>query len=102
LVLCSLLSVAPNITFFLGLAVKMVDKSTMTEFQARHSADVEAYYFVTELCDGTLARPDFGVGAHSGAKLWQILAQVAAGMNYLYSKSIVHCDLKPANVLATS
>ena len=30
-----------------------------------------------------------------GAAEWEVLVQVAAGMEYLHSKEIVHRDLKP-------
>ena len=46
------------------------------------------YMFVTELCDSTLSDARLGASAVPCKHLWQILAQVAAGMQYLHNKKV--------------
>ena len=79
----------------------MVDTSSMNAIVAKHAAGVQYYYYVTELCDTALNRVDLGVGKVEGTELWQMLVQVASGMQYLHSKHILHRDLKPGNVLVS-
>jgi hypothetical protein len=82
----------PNIVYLYGVAVQ---KALAKPHNITH------YYFVTELCATSLNKVQMGVGRVRGSELWQMLVQVAAGMQYLHQNGIVHRDLKPANVLVT-
>ena len=65
------------------------------------------YLFVqTELCPlGSLAfvLAEYGrqVGALDEARLWKILAELTAGVEFMHHCGVLHLDLKPANVLIT-
>ena len=43
---------------------------------------------------------------YEGHELWQrvvrIAIQIARGMEYVHSKKVIHCDIKPANILFTA
>lgn len=67
----------------------------------------DGYLFLqTELCPlGSLAfvLAEYGrqVGPLDEARLWKILAELAAGVDFIHKSGILHLDLKPANVLIT-
>jgi serine/threonine protein kinase len=90
----------PNTVLFYGVAIKKVSTAGMSATAARFTKP-DSYYYVTELCDTALNRVPLGVGQVEGSELWQVLVQVAAGMQYLHSKGIMHRDLKPGNVLVS-
>ncbi|PKI85619.1 non-specific serine/threonine protein kinase [Malassezia vespertilionis] len=63
-------------------------------------------YIQTELCPlGSLAfvLAEYGkqVGPLDEARVWKILAELAAALDYIHKCGVLHLDLKPANVLIT-
>ncbi|WFC97658.1 non-specific serine/threonine protein kinase [Malassezia yamatoensis] len=67
----------------------------------------DGYLFLqTELCPlGSLAfvLSEYGrqVGPLDEPRLWKILAELGAGVDFIHKSNILHLDLKPANVLIT-
>ena len=64
-------------------------------------------FIQTELCpDGTLADflLDYGQNYEhlEEGRVWKIATELALGVAHLHSKSIIHLDLKPANVFVTA
>lgn len=63
-------------------------------------------FLQTELCPlGSLAfvLAEYGrqVGPLDEARLWKMLAELAAGVDFIHKSNVLHLDLKPANVLIT-
>jgi eukaryotic-like serine/threonine-protein kinase len=62
--------------------------------------DAEPPYYVMEyLENGSLEELLRQRGALSVSKAVEIFTDVALGLNHLHGKGVLHCDLKPANVL---
>ena len=57
---------------------------------------------VMELLEGESLRAKMRSGHLDGAALADILRQVAAGLDYLHTQSIIHRDIKPENIMVTS
>ena len=56
----------------------------------------QVHHILLELCDGTLAGY---LGERDEASVMAIFAQIICGVQALHAHGIVHCDLKPQNVL---
>lgn len=67
----------------------------------------EGFLFIqTELCPlGSLAfvLAEYGrqVGPLDEARLWKVLAELSAGVDFIHLCGVLHLDLKPANILIT-
>lgn len=62
--------------------------------------DAEPPYYVMEFLEnGSLEEMLRQRGAMGVAKAVEIFTDVALGLNHLHGKGVLHCDLKPANVL---
>lgn len=62
-------------------------------------------YYIMEYIDGVLDLGDW-IQSHasstSGDQIIQIFRDSLLGLSYLHSKGIVHCDVKPGNILITA
>ena len=72
----------------------------------RHDDGTTTHYLVMERLAGTLTSQVLARGgAHYGADMalrLKLLADVAGGLAYLHSCSVIHADVKPDNVLLTA
>src|SRR2546423_546436 len=60
-------------------------------------------YIAMEYVDGpTLDQVLSEAGAIASERMFSILAQTAAALDYAHSKGIVHRDIKPANIMLTA
>lgn len=56
-------------------------------------------YFITELCEGgTLEKVSKRKGIMSEDEAWPYIRDIYQGLKYLSSKSIIHRDIKAANI----
>src|SRR5262249_52975819 len=58
-------------------------------------------YIVSELIDGRPLRDELQRGALPLKRLLDLAAQIADGLSAAHDAGIVHCDLKPENVMVT-
>ena len=65
---------------FYGTAVMFCDGADADVKFADGDADVDCYFFVTELCATSLDKVQLGLGAVPATQLWEMLVQIAAGM----------------------
>src|SRR5438045_2136629 len=58
-----------------------------------------SYFIVMDFVDGTDLRAKLKSGPLVLAEALRIIMQVADAMEYAHTNGIVHCDLKPANIV---
>src|SRR5262245_21036164 len=68
------------------------------DFDAHDDVDL----IVTEYVEGRTLAEVLADGPLERARLTRIAAQVAAGLDEAHAHGIVHCDLKPSNVMLTA
>lgn len=87
-------------------AVQKLDRHDNIVGQYRAWQQHEHFYIQMDLCEGgslqqLLAQAeDEGEEGVGDAVLWQVAAEVAAGLAHLHSAGILHLDVKPGNVFA--
>ncbi|MGQ9504713.1 MAG: serine/threonine protein kinase [Thermogutta sp.] len=65
--------------------------------------DGTQYYLVMEFVEGkTLDRIVYASGPLPWKQAAEIVKQTALGLDYAHDKGIIHCDLKPANIIVNS
>jgi hypothetical protein len=65
---------------FYGLAIQCRELAGLSPLVTKYSQPVEACCFVTELCGKSLDKLPLGIGKIPGVEIWEMIVQVAAGM----------------------
>ncbi len=80
------------------LAAKIVHPGIVPIHEAGVTASGEPYYTM-DLVDGTSLRAVMREGAMAPARALQIARSVAEAIGFAHARGVVHCDLKPGNIV---
>lgn len=64
--------------------------------------DALVVYVVLELVDGSTLREWIAARRPSVAEIHRVFGDIAAGLHAVHAQGLVHCDVKPANVLVST
>lgn len=89
------------------LASELGNHSNIVEYYTAWQQD-QQFYMLMELCEGGTLRdhlnregPALRLPQHERL-VWDIVLHISRGLTHMHSMTIIHCDLKPDNILISS
>ncbi len=77
----------------------------IVEIYSHHSVDTingKCPFYIMKFVDGAQSADEFFSEERTDSELFKVIEQVAQGISYLHSLSIIHLDIKPENILVSS